>query len=102
MKTKWLFSVTICLATFQLGATSPLAAREKDLLPKDVSVDEQLPNEGLKIEQILKEDSKIEIQITRGPAVVFADNQNTKITLSVGDIIKIEKSNKFSRVIRVE
>jgi hypothetical protein len=55
MKTKWLFSVTICLATFQLGATSPLAAREKDLLPKDVSVDEQLPNEGLKIEQILKE-----------------------------------------------
>ena len=60
MKTKWLFSVTICLATFQLGATSPLAAREKDLLPKDVSVDEQLPNEGLKIEQILKEDSKVE------------------------------------------
>jgi hypothetical protein len=60
MKTKWLFSVTICLATFQLGATSPLAAREKDLLPEDVSVDEQLPNEGLKIEQILNEDSKIE------------------------------------------
>ena len=60
MKTKWLLSVTICLATFQLGSTSPLAAREKDLLPKDSSVTEQLSKEEFKIEQLLQEDSKPE------------------------------------------
>jgi hypothetical protein len=60
MKTKWLLSAAICLATFHLSATSPVDAKKKnDALLKDVSVDAKLPKESLKIEKIL-EDKKPE------------------------------------------
>jgi NAD+ kinase len=51
---------------------------------------------------VLKEDSKIKLEITRGPAVVFADNQEDKIILEVGDIIELEKSNEVAKIVRVE
>jgi hypothetical protein len=60
MKTEWLLSAAICLATFHLSATSPVDAKKKnDALLKDVSVDAKLPKDSLKIEKIL-EDKKPE------------------------------------------
>lgn len=50
---------------------------------------------------VLKENSKIELEITRGPAVVFADNQDDKITLKVGDTIFITKSVEVAKIVRV-
>ena len=60
MKTRWIFSAAVCLATFQLVVATPIDAKKKtsDVLPKDVSVDEKLPKEELKIDQILKQDDK--------------------------------------------
>ena len=51
---------------------------------------------------VLKENSKIELEITRGPAIVFADNQENNITLGVGDIITIKKSEEVTRIVRVK
>ncbi|MCX6702157.1 MAG: hypothetical protein NTX96_03125 [Candidatus Zambryskibacteria bacterium] len=50
---------------------------------------------------ILKEDSKIELEITRGPAVVFTDNHNDKVVLEMGNKILIEKSTKVARIVKV-
>ena len=50
---------------------------------------------------ILKEDAKIELEITRGPAVVFADNQNGQIELNIGDKVTITKSLNFAHIIKV-
>lgn len=50
---------------------------------------------------VLKEDSKIKLTITRGPAIVFADNQDDKILLDVGDTIYISKSTKLSKIVKV-
>jgi NAD+ kinase len=51
---------------------------------------------------VLREDSKIELEITRGPAVAFADNQEEKITLEVGDKITLEKSAEVAKIVRVD
>ena len=57
--TTWLVSATLCLATLQLVAATPIDAKKKnDVLPKDASVDQKLPKEDLKIEQILRQDNK--------------------------------------------
>jgi NAD+ kinase len=50
---------------------------------------------------ILKEDSKIELEITRGPVVIFADNQDDKIILEIGDKILITKSVEIARMVKV-
>jgi len=49
---------------------------------------------------VLRENSKVEIEITRGPAVAFADNQEEKITLQIGDKITVEKSSEVARIVR--
>ena len=51
---------------------------------------------------VLKENSKIKLEITRGPAMVFADNQEDKIVLKIGDVITLEKSSKIARIVRVD
>jgi NAD+ kinase len=50
---------------------------------------------------VLKENSKIELEITRGPAVVFADNIDDKITLDVGDSIVIEKYKEVTKLVQI-
>lgn len=50
---------------------------------------------------VLKNDSKIEIEITRGPAIVFADNQKTKITLNVGDKVTLGVYEKTAQLVRL-
>lgn len=50
---------------------------------------------------VIKEDSKIQIEITRGPAIVYADNQKDKISLKTGDIITITKSKHPAKIISV-
>jgi NAD+ kinase len=48
---------------------------------------------------VLKEDSKIKIKIKRGPAVVYADNQDEYVELGVDDIVRIKKSNKKMKLV---
>lgn len=50
---------------------------------------------------VLKENSEIELEITRGPAIVFADNQKKKILLKVGDVVSVAKSIEIARIVRV-
>jgi NAD kinase len=50
---------------------------------------------------VLKEDSKIELEITRGPAMVFVDNVNDNITLELGDVVTLQKSDYFTKIVRV-
>ena len=51
---------------------------------------------------VLKEDSKIKLEVIRGPAMVFADNQEDKIMLKIGDVITLEKSSKMVKIVRVD
>src|SRR3989344_2107377 len=51
---------------------------------------------------VLKEDSKIKIEIIRGPAIVFADNQENKIILNIGDFVTLEKSSKTAKIVKVK
>lgn len=50
---------------------------------------------------VIKEDAEIRIKIIRGPAVAYADNDETEITLDDGDIIEIKKSKDMARIIKV-
>ena len=50
---------------------------------------------------VLKEDAEIHVTITRGPAVVFADNQEYSISLEAGDEIIIRKSAEIARLVKV-
>lgn len=49
---------------------------------------------------VLEEDTKIEIEIIRGPAKVYADNQEDFIELNDGDSILIKKSEEKGRILR--
>jgi|SRR3989344_518279 len=51
---------------------------------------------------VLKEDSKIKLEIIRGPAIVFADNQENKIILNIGDFVTLEKSSKTAKIVKVK
>jgi NAD+ kinase len=48
---------------------------------------------------VLKDDSVIELTITRGPAEVFADNSLESIVLGEGDKIVIRKSSEFAQIV---
>jgi NAD kinase len=50
---------------------------------------------------VLKDDSIIEIEITRGPAYLFADNQERKVKVNEGEKIQIQKSSKLTRLVKV-
>jgi len=50
---------------------------------------------------VLKEDSEIKIKIVRGPAVVYGDNQEDHIDLSIGSGVTVRKSKKFMKLVEV-
>lgn len=49
---------------------------------------------------VLKENRTIAIHITRGPAVVYADNQEESISLNTGERVVIRKSKQFAKIVR--
>ncbi len=50
---------------------------------------------------VLKEDSEIMIKIVRGPAMAYADNNETEISLNDGDEIEIKKSRDIAKIIKI-
>jgi len=50
---------------------------------------------------VVKEDSKIKIKITRGPALVYADNQEEFIELEKDDEVIIKKSSQIVKIVKV-
>lgn len=50
---------------------------------------------------VLRESRTVRIQITRGPAICYADNQEKSVTLREGEFVEIKKSNQVGRIIRV-
>lgn len=50
---------------------------------------------------VLKEDAKVEICITRGPAMLYADNQKESIKLEKGDKVIIKKSKEQAKIIQI-
>lgn len=50
---------------------------------------------------VIDEESEIKIKVTRGPVVVYADNQEEFIKLEEGDEVIIRKSEEFSELVRI-
>ena len=50
---------------------------------------------------VLEESRKIKIKIARGPAIVYGDNQEECIDLTVGSEIIIKKSSKMMKIVEV-
>lgn len=50
---------------------------------------------------VLKEDSKIDLEVTRGPAQIYADNHKEVIELTDGDKVHIEKSDQYAQIVNV-
>lgn len=50
---------------------------------------------------VLKENSEIIVKITRGKAVVYADNQDKEILLNDNDKILIKKSKETAKVVKI-
>jgi NAD+ kinase len=48
---------------------------------------------------VIRSDSIIKIIITRGPALIFADNQEKEIEVKTGDEITIKKSNNLAKIL---
>src|SRR3989344_6875774 len=51
---------------------------------------------------VIRDNKEIILTVTRGPAVVYADNQENNIILQVGDTITIKKSKEVTRIVRVK
>lgn len=51
---------------------------------------------------ILKEDSVIKMNILRGPAIVYADNQKTNFVVEEGRSIEIKKSEDFFNLVAMQ
>ncbi|HOM68317.1 MAG TPA: hypothetical protein PLA57_00820 [Candidatus Paceibacterota bacterium] len=50
---------------------------------------------------VLKENSQIKIVITRGPAIVYGDNQEEEVLIDKNDEVLISNSNKFAKIVKV-
>ena len=50
---------------------------------------------------IVKENAVIKIKITRGPALVYADNQEEFIELEKDDEVIIKKSNQIVKIVKI-
>ncbi len=50
---------------------------------------------------VLAENRIVTIEITRGPAVCYADNQKRFLELEEGDFIKVKKSSQIAKIIKV-
>lgn len=51
---------------------------------------------------VIKEDGMIKIKITRGPALVYADNQEEFIELEKDDEVVIKKSNQIVKIVKID
>ncbi|UDQ96892.1 hypothetical protein AAEX28_07485 [Lentisphaerota bacterium WC36G] len=51
---------------------------------------------------VLNENSVIKLQITRGPAVMVADNISEQVMLKEGDTVEIKKSNNTAKIIGMD
>lgn len=51
---------------------------------------------------VLKENSQIKIIITRGPAIVYGDNQKEEVLIDKNDEVLIFNSNKFAKIVKVD
>ncbi|MES3004806.1 MAG: hypothetical protein V4690_01685 [Patescibacteria group bacterium] len=50
---------------------------------------------------VIKEDSVIKLSLSRGPAMIYADNQKESIELKEGEHIEIKKSNQKVTLVKV-
>lgn len=50
---------------------------------------------------VVKEDSMVRVRIARGPAIVYVDNREERITLDEGDEVVIRKSDAVAKILRV-
>ncbi|MDP3975054.1 MAG: hypothetical protein Q8P88_02085 [Candidatus Jorgensenbacteria bacterium] len=50
---------------------------------------------------VLREGSVVKISIVRGPAVVYADNQEDSFTLEDGEAVVVEKSKETAKIVKV-
>lgn len=50
---------------------------------------------------VLKEDSRIELEVLRGPGFCYADNQEASFPLAVGSVVRIQKSPEKAHIISV-
>ncbi|MES2213926.1 MAG: hypothetical protein V4465_00835 [Patescibacteria group bacterium] len=48
---------------------------------------------------VLKDDSVIELEVSRGPAVVFADNDPEELILQDGDQVLIKRSEEYTEIV---
>jgi len=51
---------------------------------------------------VLREDTEIKIKIMRGPAFVYADNQDESIEVKTGEEIIVKKSRHSAKIIKVK
>ncbi len=51
---------------------------------------------------VLKENREIKLKVTRGPAIVYADNQTEAIDIDNGDEVLIRKSSKIAKILSVD
>lgn len=49
---------------------------------------------------VLNEARTVSLHILRGPAVVYADNQEESFTLETGDVVSIRKSKQIAKIVR--
>lgn len=49
---------------------------------------------------VLQENRNIVVHISRGPAFVYADNQEESLTVSAGDTVTIRKSKQITKIVR--
>ncbi|MFA6365150.1 MAG: hypothetical protein WCW78_01990 [Candidatus Paceibacterota bacterium] len=50
---------------------------------------------------VLSDERSIVINVTRGPAIIYADNQKESIEVNVGDEVAIVKSEQFATILKV-
>ena len=49
---------------------------------------------------VLNEERRLLITVTRGPSTVYADNQEDSIVLQTGDMVAINKSKQYAKIVR--
>ncbi|MFA6407799.1 MAG: hypothetical protein WCV80_03795 [Candidatus Paceibacterota bacterium] len=50
---------------------------------------------------VLSDERSVVVNITRGPAIIYADNQKESIEVNVGGEVKIVKSEQFATILKV-
>ena len=80
------------------GATGYFHAITKKTFKKGIGIAFNNINREFR-DLVIKENSKVEILITRGDALLTADNQRKEFTLKTGDKVIIKKSKKNAKIV---